>query len=267
MKVSIVTPSYNQGKFLERTIKSVLSQQGDFELEYIIVDGGSTDNSLEIIQEYQQKIENKKYSIRCRGIKLMWWSKKIKNQPRAINQGLKRATGEIVAFLNSDDIYLPGTLSRVTQIFKQHPQIKWLTGYCRIINEEDKEIQKWIKGYKNFWLNRYTYNRFLVLNCICQPATFWRRSILKEVGFLNEKLNYAIDYDYWLRISKKYQPAILKKELAGFRIHESSKGKTKYCDQFNEELQVLRRYIRKKNFIYLHTLHNFLITSVYRLIK
>ena len=136
MKISIITTNYNTDKYLEDTIKNILNQKGDFELEYIITDGGSTDKSLGIIKKYKDRIK--------------YISEKDKGQSNGINKGLKMATGDIVAFLNADDLYTGGALEKVVKHFKKNPECKWITGYCRIMNAESKEIRRHITRYKNF---------------------------------------------------------------------------------------------------------------------
>jgi len=261
MKISIITPSYNQAGFLKKTIESVISQKGDFELEYIVMDGGSTDGSVEILKNTEDKLNGNNR------IKFIWKSEKDKGQSDAINKGLKIATGDIVAYLNSDDIYLNGCLQNVAQTFISSPEAKWLTGYCRIINEHDRPIQSSIMKYKNFWLNRSSLKKLLVLNYIAQPATFWRKELLDKIGFFDEKLHYTMDYDYWLRIIKKFNLLVLKEYLAGFRIHSSSKGGAQYVKQFDQDLEVCKKYSNSKLSILLHRVHNSMIKAIYRIIK
>ena len=267
MKFSIITPSYNQGKFLEQTIKSVISQGGDFEIEYIIADGGSTDNSVEIINKYDQLLKANKFSIKCKAVKLIWWSKKDKGQTEAINKGILKATGDIIAYLNSDDIYLPGTFEKVSKAFLKNPDKVWLAGQCKIIDEKGREIQKPIKYYKNLWLKHFSYNRLCITNFIAQPATFWRRSIHSKIGYFNEKLHYVMDYDFWLRAGKISDPIILQDNLSCFRIHTQSKGGSNFYKQFQEDLITTIKYSDKKYVLALHRTHNQLIKYIYTLIK
>ncbi|TSC92875.1 MAG: glycosyl transferase family 2 [Candidatus Berkelbacteria bacterium Licking1014_7] len=266
MKFSVITPSYNQGQFIDQTIKSVLSQTGDFEIEYIVADGGSTDNSVKIIKKYHKLLKEKKYPTKCQKIKYIWWSKKDKGQSDAINQGFKKASGDIVAWLNSDDYYLPNCFQLVAQKFSQNPQSQWLTGYCQIVGSNGRPVRHFIQKYKNFWLNHYSYNKLLVLNFISQSATFWRHSMHDKIGWLNEHLHYAMDYDFWLRIGKISDPIILKDNVAQFRIHAKSKGKTNFNQQFQEDFEVVKKYTKNKFLIVIHNLHNCIITKIYNLI-
>jgi glycosyltransferase involved in cell wall biosynthesis len=261
MKVSIITPSFNQSFFLEKTIESIISQKGDFDLEYIVIDGGSTDDSVDILKETGKKLK------RNPRIKFIWKSEKDKGQSDAINKGMAMASGEIVAFLNSDDLYVPGCLNTVVKKFDTDSSIKWLTGYCQIVNEKGNQIQSPVMKYKNFWLNHYSFNKLLVLNFVSQPSTFWRRELTKTIGLFDEKLHFAMDYDYWLRIGKSYKPAIIKSNLSCFRIHGSSKGTNQYIEQFDQDFETCLKNTKNKLLIILHKLHNGLIKLTYKLIK
>lgn len=224
--VSVVVPSLNQGHFIRETLDSILSQ--DYPgLEVIVVDGGSTDDTREVLAGY--------------GDRLSWTSEKDTGQSNAINKGLARASGEIVCFLNSDDLFTPGSLHAVGTYFAKHPSVQWLTGACRIIDENGRPIRAFIDAYKALW-RRFAMSRWtlLVLNYIPQPATFWRRSAMLDVGLIDESLHWAMDYDYWLRLSKLGRPANLPQCLASFRIHSSSKSATNVRSQFDEGVELAR---------------------------
>ena len=165
MKISIITTNYNTDKYLEQTIKSVLNQKGEFELEYIITDGGSIDNSLEIIKKYNKEVKEGKWG---KHITYKYISEKDKGQSDGINKGLKMATGDIVAFLNADDLYTEGALEKVVTYFKENPDCMWLTGYCKIIDENGKQIKKYITEYKNRKLRKFTFEQLLIEDCISQ---------------------------------------------------------------------------------------------------
>ena len=267
MKITIITPSYNQAHFLPKTIESVISQEGNFEIEYIIADGGSTDNSVEIIKKYDRLIKDKIYPIKCNNITYVWLSRKDKGQAAAINQGILKASGDIIAYLNSDDVYCAGTFEKVVEAFQTNRKRVWLTGYCRIIDEKGITIQKLITYYKNLWLRHYSYNKLCTTNFIAQPATFWRPLIHKKAGYFDEGLYYTFDYDFWLRTGKKFDPIVIKNYLANFRIHSQSKGCQGYERQFDDDLDIINRYSHNKYTRALHWLNNTLIKVVYKIIK
>jgi glycosyltransferase involved in cell wall biosynthesis len=247
-RISVITPSYNQVDFIETTILSVL-EQGYPDLEYIVMDGGSTDGTLDILRQYEDR--------------LTWISEPDRGQAHAINKGLVRTNGEVVAFLNSDDVYAPGALHAVGAYFATHLQAQWLSGRCNIINEDGREIRKAITAYKHFWLGFRSYGVLQVLNYISQPATFWRRGLLDEVGCLNEDLRYTMDYEYWLRIGQVHRLHALRQRLAGFRLYAVSKSGGGFEDQFAEEMAVSKRFASPL-IAQLHRLHNALILGVYR---
>lgn len=267
MKISVITPSYNQANFLKKTIESVISQKGDFEIEHIIMDGGSTDGSVEVIKNYESRIKNEEFDGLNKGITFIWKSENDNGQSDAINKGLRIATGDIVAYLNSDDIYLKDCFQNVAQSFENNSEMQWLTGYCQIIDEKGNQIQSAIMKYKNFFLNRYSYKKLLILNFVSQPCTFWRKKLIQSIGLFNEELHYTMDYDYWLRIGEKNGPIIIKDYLAGFRIHGGSKGGSQYIKQFDQDLETCKKYTNSRFLITLHKFHNFLIKMVYKAIK
>lgn len=224
-KISIITPSYNQGQFLEETIKSVLNQNYPY-LEYIIIDGGSTDNSVEIIRRYEDKLA-------------YWVSEKDNGQAHAINKGFRRATGDIIAWLNSDDLYLPGTLKKVADFFEKKPQIDVVYGDIEIIDNKGKVLG--IKKVVPFNFKSQLFSASLVP----QPATFWRKKVIKKIGFLNEKYQYQMDYEYFLRMGAKgIRFGIIKQPLAQFRLQPQSKTQTAYTTKFfSDQFEIQRTYL------------------------
>lgn len=251
-KITIITPSFNQGKFIEQTINSVLGQEYP-NLEYIVIDGGSTDNTVSILKKYGKKIK--------------WVSEKDKGQSDAINKGLKMATGDIVAWLNSDDYYLPGTLKRVAGYFASHPQAMWLSGDYQVIDEKGKDIHGFVVSYKRFLRRFSSFGMLSFANYIIQPSTFWRKEAMEEVGLINEGYRYCMDYDFWLRLMKKYPLHNIPDPLSAFRIHGESKGGSQYKKQFKEELDVTRANNPLRILNLLHKFHNILIKFAYDYIK
>ncbi|WP_288426753.1 glycosyltransferase family 2 protein [uncultured Spirosoma sp.] len=250
--ITVITPSYNQGDFIRQTIESVLSQ-GYPHLDYIVMDGASTDNTLSVLKAYESQ--------------LTLISEPDRGQTDAINKGLRRATGEIVCWLNSDDYFLPGALLRVGTYFATHPDSDWLTADCLIVDAVGTPIQQPIRYYK-LLLRSLPNQAYLGLtNAVCQPATFWRRAVHERVGYLNENLHFTMDYDFWLRLAQQSPPAVLREPTSAFRIHGQSKGGQQYIEQFLEDEQTMQLYTRSALTRWLHRRHNRLIVGLYKLLK
>ena len=247
-KLSIITPSFNQASFIDRTIRSVLDQNYP-SLEYIVVDGGSQDGTIDILKKYERRLK--------------WISEKDEGQADAINKGILMATGDIIAYLNSDDVYEPGALQRVAEYFAAHPEAMWLTGKCRIIDEYDREIRGMITAYKNFLLRHYSYEMLLVTNPISQPATFWRRGLVREFGLFDINEHLVMDYEYWLRIGRRYSPGILNGYLARFRVHGRAKTVSTNFSNFKQELAVAKKYSGSITVRVLHYANYAIIVSAY----
>jgi glycosyltransferase involved in cell wall biosynthesis len=224
VRISIVTPSYNQAQFIRRTIDSVLDQRGDFELDYKVIDGGSTDGTVEILKSY--------------GDRLSWISERDRGQVDAINRGLRSANGDVVSWLNSDDVLMPGALDRVVRSFDSNPDAEWLHGRCMIIDEEDREVRKWISAYKHYRSQRHTLESFLTENYISQMTVFWRRRLHDEIGYLDPDIRYAFDYDLILRLAQRSTPIYIEDPVACFRWYVTSKSGTGFIVQMTETVEI-----------------------------
>ncbi|MDD2487249.1 MAG: glycosyltransferase family 2 protein [Candidatus Gracilibacteria bacterium] len=255
MKISIITPSFNQAEFIERTIRSVITQSGDFDLEYIIMDGLSTDGSVDIISDYKSAIDNGDIEIRCKSIDFIWKSEKDSGQSDAINKGLEISTGDIVTYLNSDDTYEQGTLDIVSKTLGASDN-KWCYGKCRIIDRYDREIRKMITSYKNLLGSKYSYPKLLSENFICQMTVFWKREAMSEVGLFDINEHLCMDYEYWLRLGKRYDPVFIDRYLSNFRFYQTSKSGSRFAMQFKDELRLAEKYAMGKYRISL-ILHKF----------
>ncbi len=209
MKFSVVTPSFNQAEFIERTLASVHRQTGDFELEHFVIDGGSTDGTVDLLRRWDDK--------------LSYVSEPDNGQSHALNKGIACATGDIIVWLNSDDILFDGALRKVAAFFSAHPEARWLYGKAKLIDEHDREIRKPITWYKNLLLRRYSYSLLLVENFISQVAVFFHRSLYNEVGGVDEALKYDMDYDLWLKFGRICRPGILDRYLGAFRFYTGCK--------------------------------------------
>jgi glycosyltransferase involved in cell wall biosynthesis len=266
MKTSIITTNFNTDKYLEQTIKSILSQKGEFDLEYIILeyiitDGGSKDNSLEIIKKYDKEVQDGKWGER---VTFKYLSEKDSGQSDGINKGLKMATGDIVAFLNADDLYTEGALEKVVTYFKDNPDCLWLTGYCRIIDENNKEIREYITKYKNKKLQKFSLGQLLTENAISQPSTFWRKSLMDEIGYLDESLHYSMDQDYWARMEKVSHMHLIKEYLAEFRFTSDTKTGSSVDKTLAESKLVAERYANNKWVLFRQWVSNLKRIIVYK---
>jgi glycosyltransferase involved in cell wall biosynthesis len=222
-KISIVTPSLNQGQFIEETIRSVLLQ-GYPDLEYTIVDGGSTDGSAEIIQKYEKWLT-------------YWVCEPDQGQSAAINKGFERSTGAIGAWINSDDLYEPQALQSVSRVFLDPQNIAILYGNCTNIDETGK----------TFSVSRSrTYDRDRLIRCwpnyIAQPTAFFLLSAFKTLGGLDPSLRFAMDYDLWIRLGTKGSGLYLPLQIARFRVHHRSKTNRGPFTYWPEMRSVSRRH-------------------------
>jgi len=230
VKFSIVTPSFNGLRYLTQTADSILSQAGPFDLEWVVVDGGSTDGTVDFLRSLTDD-------------RVRWVSEADRGQSHAINKGFATAGGEVVAWLNTDDLYTPGSLAAVAEAFAGNPAARWLVGRCENVDASGAVIRSAVARYKDRSLRRYSYRGLLRENFIAQPAVFWRRDFGRRVGRLDESLHYTMDYDLWLRMGREAEPLVLDRVLARFRLHESSKSGRVNREQFDEQYRVACRYV------------------------
>jgi glycosyltransferase involved in cell wall biosynthesis len=219
--VSILTPSYNQGRFLEETIQSVLSQDYP-KLEYLIVDGCSTDGSVEIIQRYASQ--------------LAWWvSEPDHGQTDAINKGFAHAHGEVLAWLNSDDTYQPGAITQAIEFLLAHPQAAMVYGDANLIDEHGKIIGRFPSHQTN--LKRLLRGSVH----IPQQTTFFWAKVCRQVGPLDPSFQFAMDYDLWVRLAKQAPLIYTPRLWANFRLHGEGKSVTMDDRCYPEMIRVYRR--------------------------
>jgi len=220
-KISIITPSYNQGRFIEATIRSIILQ-GYPNLEYFVIDGGSKDNTIDILKKYEKFITK-------------WVSEPDKGQTHAINKGIKYATGEIIAYLNSDDLYLPESLKTAALYLTSHPDVTMVYGNILHIDKSGDIIER----VEN---EEFDYDQLLSwILYIPQPATFIRGRVIKEIGLFDENLNLAMDHDYWVRIGLNHTIKHIHEYLACARMYPEIKSKSRYLDYIYEHTYILNK--------------------------
>lgn len=216
--VSIVTPSYNQAAYLEQTLTSVLEQDYPRQ-EYLVVDGNSTDGSVDIIKKYADKLA-------------FWVSEKDSGQAEAINKGLSRAQGEIVAWLNSDDTYLPGTVSAAVKAFEANPDVVLIYGDMLAVDEHGQTIN--LLNYRQL-----TLEDLLCFEIIGQPAVFMCREALVRAGFLDPTYHFFLDHHLWLRIALQGHILHVKETWAAARYHPEAKNRAKSAEFGREAFRIL----------------------------
>ncbi len=223
-RISVVTPSYNQARYLEESIRSVLCQEYP-NLEYIVIDGGSSDGSVGIIDKYR--------SLLARAV-----SEPDRGQAHAVNKGMSMAGGDILAFLNSDDLYLPGALYSAARYFVDHPDVEMIYAHAHRVDASGRVFERRVAP--EFDLARLLRSCF-----IRQPTVFMRRSLWDRVGPFDESLHRCMDYDYWLRASRVTRPGPADFWAAADRFHADAKSSGPMADTLREETAAVDRFLEK----------------------
>lgn len=249
--ISIVTPCLNSERTLRRTMESVWGQAYP-RLQHIVVDGGSADGTLDILRDYPDaEVTSERDNGLC----------------DALNRGLRRARGVIIGWLNADDVYEPDALQRVGEAFRESPEAQWLTGPCRIIGADDEEIRRGVTRYKSALLRHYSYRSLLLNNYVSAPSTFFAAAVLEQVGLIDEKYRYAMDYDLWLRIGRLGPPLVLHpRPLASFRMTPGTLSMSSFERQFDEHAAIAMAHAKgaDKAAAVLNTILSRVIVRIYR---
>ena len=254
-KISIIVPSFNKVNYIRLTLSSIIYQKYP-NLEVIIQDGVSTDGTVKIIQEFSEKYPEI----------FSWVSKKDKGQTDAINQGCRKAKGDIIAYINADDLYGKNTFKEVSDYFINNSNCYWVLGFGNIIDSKGKIISKLVTKYKNLLINFNSYNALLMVNYISQPSVFLSRSAYKKFGPFIGTNKYVLEYDLWLKIAKIQMPGIIKNSLSSFRLTTDNISSTSYNELLNLDYRIVKRYTEYIFILFFHRLHNYLrIVLIYLL--
>lgn len=217
--LTIITPCLNSAGTLAAALTSVRDANLGDQVEHVVVDGGSTDGTLDILASAE-------------GVR--WVSEPDRGLSDAMNKGLRIADGQVIGWLNADDYYLPGALRRVVDTLEDHPDMVWLTAPCVVVDEAGNEIRSLVTRYKRMLLARHSVRALIVQNYIAAPATFFRRDAVLAAGGFDERFRYSMDYDLWLRLARRAHPVILDEPVTAFRMAEGSLSMTGFRDQFAE---------------------------------
>jgi glycosyltransferase involved in cell wall biosynthesis len=224
--LTVITPCLNAAATLPAALASV-REQAYPGLEHIVVDGGSTDGTVDLLRAAE-------------GIR--WISEPDRGLSHALNKGIGMASGDVIGELNADDVYEPGALALVGATLRDRPDAMWLTGYCRIIDGEGREIRKRITAYKNWLLRHYSLSLYLTHNFVSAPATFFRREALEEASGFDERYRISVDYDLQLRIARRHEPIVLRHNLSAFRMVDGTLSMSGFRTQFREHAEQARRH-------------------------
>jgi glycosyltransferase involved in cell wall biosynthesis len=224
--ITVVTPVFNNAATIGQTLESVRAQ-GYPDLEHVVVDGGSTDGTVEILE-------------RAEGVRFV--SEPDDGLSDAVNKGVALASNELIAWLNADDYYLPGALAAVGEAYDRAGGAPWIAGRCIIVDDDGNEIRKAVSAYKAALLRMYSFPLLLTQNFIMCPATFVRRDVWEEAGPLRLDYRLSMDYDLFLRIAKRHEPLRLHRDLTAFRMVEGTLSLSSFEQQFAEHHQQAREH-------------------------
>lgn len=245
LKISVIVPSFNKAKYIGATLQSIADQKYS-NLEMIVQDGGSSDGTVDLIRNFARKHQDF----------MVWESKKDKGQVDAINRGLKKATGDILAYINADDVYKNGALIKVGEYFAKHPDTLWVAGKGDMIDERGKSIASFLMKYKNYLLSLDNYSALLMTNYLMQPSVFLSKKGYKKYGPFTGSKTAVMEYDLWLKLGWVQMPAVLKSTLSSFRISEGSISSSDYRETLKEDEKIVQKYTDNPVLLLLHYLHN-----------
>lgn len=244
-KISVIIPSYNKVRFIEKTLESIVSQEYP-NLEVLIQDGGSNDGSLEVIKKYSRKYPKT----------IKWESKRDNGQLDAINKGMNKASGDVLAYINADDLYEKRTFVRIAKEYLANSDALWFAGRGTVIDAEGWSIAKPVTWYKTMLLSFNFYPLLLMTNYLMQPSVFITRKAWEKYGpFIGVK-EFITEYDLWLKIGKLQMPNVLNENLSKFRIEPATKTKQMSGKLLKEDEKIVKRYTKNSFILILHKLNN-----------
>jgi glycosyltransferase involved in cell wall biosynthesis len=249
--ISIVTPCLDAAGTLEEAVASVRAQGYAGEVEHLVVDGGSTDGTLSLLERL--------------GVRHV--SEPDRGRAHAVNKGVAMTSGDVIAWLNADDVYEPGALAAAGEAFLANPDALWVTGYCPIVDADGEEIRGAVTAYKNWFLRHYSHGLYLTQNFVSDPATFVRRRALPDPP-LDERYAISHDYDLWLHVAAQGDPVVLERPLARFRMTAGTASMEGFERQFREHAEVARRRGRGHPLaVAVNRLMSRLIVLVYKVLR
>lgn len=244
-KISIIIPSFNKVGFISRTLDSIISQNYR-NLEIIIQDGGSTDGTLDVVKEYARKYPEI----------IRWESGKDNGQLEAINKGAKKATGEIISYINADDLYKKHAFEGVARKYKENRNSLWFMGFSDMIDGKGDRIANLAVFYKKILALLNKYPLLLLVNYIMQPAVFLTKTAFVKYGPFTGTERFVTEYDLWLKLGLIQMPAVIPLEIASFRMSGGNISSVQYRNLLEKDMNIVKRYTRNKLVLALHRLHN-----------
>jgi glycosyltransferase involved in cell wall biosynthesis len=255
--ISVIIPSYNKVEYISKTLDSILRQNYS-NYEIIVQDGKSTDGTFEIVQKYAKKFPQ---IFRIE-------SKIDKGQTSAINSGLGKAKGELVTYINADDVYLPDTLQTVAREYQANPEALWFAGSGKVINRKGHEIAKPSTWYKNFLLSLNSRFCLLITNYFTQPSVFLTKKTFQKYGpFSGLPNGVVMEYSLWLKLSKVTMPKVLDQTLSAFRITTENISSISYKNILKEDEAIVKKFTKNKLILLLHKLNNLMRVVTIRVIN
>jgi len=243
--ISVVIPSFNKAKFIGKTLDSIIKQEYPY-LEVIIMDGGSTDGTLKIIEKYAGKYPDL----------IKYQSKKDNGQRDAINNGFRKAKGKILTYINADDVYALGAFAEIEKLYRLNIDALWFAGRGMVIDGKGERIAVWPTRYKNLLLAINYYPLMLIVNYLMQPSVFITRTAWKRFGPFAGTKKFVTEYDLWLKIAEVKMPIVTNKYLSGFRIEPSTITKKFSRLLLLEDEKIVKKHTNSSLIIMLHNLHN-----------